>query len=110
MPNLDSLSASHLIRQLDRTPIIAMTAYFRADDIQMYFHHGVDGVLQKPHTRKSLLDMLEEHFSHLKKTKNVIEDSMHGPTNPAINLGTPDAGSNQFSYPESQLNNNITPM
>ncbi|ERF71537.1 hypothetical protein EPUS_00526 [Endocarpon pusillum Z07020] len=110
MPNLDGVTSSLSIRQFDRTPIIAITADFRADDIQMYFRYGMDGVLQKPYTRKSLLDMLEEHFSHLKKTKSVIEDSMHGPTNTASNLGTPDAGSNQFSYPESQLNNNITPM
>lgn len=67
MPNLDGVSACHIIRQFDRTPIIAMTSNIRSDDIQMYFHHGMDDVLPKPFTRKSLLDMLEKHLSHLKK-------------------------------------------
>lgn len=40
MPNLDGVSACHLIRQFDRTPIIAMTSNIRSDDIQMYFQHG----------------------------------------------------------------------
>lgn len=40
MPNLDGVSACHLIRQSDRTPIIAMTSNIRSDDIQLYFQHG----------------------------------------------------------------------
>ncbi|EXJ94730.1 two-component system, unclassified family, response regulator [Capronia coronata CBS 617.96] len=67
MPNLDGVSACHIIRQFDRTPIVAMTSNIRSDDIQMYFHHGMDDVLPKPFTRKSLLDMLEKHLMHLKK-------------------------------------------
>ncbi|PYI11547.1 stress response regulator/HFS transcription factor [Aspergillus sclerotiicarbonarius CBS 121057] len=66
MPNLDGVSACHLIRQFDRTPIIAMTSNIRSDDIQLYFQHGMDDVLPKPFTRKSLLDMLEKHLIHLK--------------------------------------------
>lgn len=68
MPNLDGVSACHIIRQFDRTPIVAMTSNIRSDDIQMYFQHGMDDVLPKPFTRKSLLDMLEKHLQHLKKT------------------------------------------
>lgn len=41
MPNLDGVSACHLVRQFDRTPIIAMTSNIRSDDIQLYFHHGM---------------------------------------------------------------------
>lgn len=41
MPNLDGVSACHLIRQVDRTPIIAMTSNIRSDDISMYFNHGM---------------------------------------------------------------------
>ena len=67
MPNLDGVSACHIIRTFDRTPIVAMTSNIRSDDIQMYFHHGMDDVLPKPFTRKSLLDMLEKHLLHLKK-------------------------------------------
>ncbi|KAI2795137.1 Transcription factor SKN7 [Penicillium oxalicum] len=66
MPNLDGVSACHLIRQFDRTPIIAMTSNIRSDDIQLYFQHGMDDVLPKPFTRKSLLGMLEKHLVHLK--------------------------------------------
>jgi len=40
MPNLDGVSATHLIRQFDATPIIAMTSNIRSDDISMYFQHG----------------------------------------------------------------------
>ncbi|OGE48363.1 hypothetical protein PENARI_c029G03693 [Penicillium arizonense] len=68
MPNLDGVSACHLIRQFDRTPIIAMTSNIRSDDIQLYFQHGMDDVLPKPFTRKSLLEMLERHLDHLKTT------------------------------------------
>jgi osomolarity two-component system response regulator SKN7 len=40
MPNLDGVSACHLIRQFDNTPIIAMTSNIRSGDINMYFSHG----------------------------------------------------------------------
>lgn len=40
MPNLDGVSACHLIRQFDTTPIVAMTSNIRSDDISMYFQHG----------------------------------------------------------------------
>jgi osomolarity two-component system response regulator SKN7 len=40
MPNLDGVSACHLIRQFESTPIIAMTSNIRSDDIAMYFQHG----------------------------------------------------------------------
>jgi len=40
MPKLDGVSACHIIRQFDRTPIIAMTSNIRCDDIQLYFQHG----------------------------------------------------------------------
>lgn len=44
MPNLDGVSACHLIRQFDNTPIIAMTSNIRSDDIAMYFQHGMPAV------------------------------------------------------------------
>jgi osomolarity two-component system response regulator SKN7 len=43
-----------------------MTSNIRSDDIQLYFQHGMDDVLPKPFTRKSLLEMLERHLDHLK--------------------------------------------
>lgn len=39
----------------------------------MYFQHGMDDVLPKPFTRKSLLDMLEKHLMHLKTNPLGIE-------------------------------------
>lgn len=42
MPNLDGVSACHLIRQFSSVPIIAMTSNIRSDDIEMYFRHGED--------------------------------------------------------------------
>lgn len=80
MPNLDGVSACHIIRQFDRTPIIAMTSNIRSDDIQMYFQHGMDDVLPKPFTRKSLLEMLEKHLMHLKK----LPDGMAPPPSAGI--------------------------
>ncbi|KAL2828990.1 putative stress response regulator/HFS transcription factor [Aspergillus cavernicola] len=85
MPNLDGVSACHLIRQFDRTPIIAMTSNIRSDDIQLYFHHGMDDVLPKPFTRKSLLDMLEKHLVHLKTVSQGLEGPQ--PATPATMAG-----------------------
>ncbi|KAI9372054.1 HSF-type DNA-binding-domain-containing protein [Aspergillus egyptiacus] len=85
MPNLDGVSACHLIRQFDRTPIIAMTSNIRSDDIQLYFQHGMDDVLPKPFTRKSLLDMLEKHLVHLKTVSQPMD--AHQATTPATMPG-----------------------
>lgn len=84
MPNLDGVSACHIIRQFDRTPIVAMTSNIRSDDIQMYFQHGMDDVLPKPFTRKSLLDMLEKHMVHLKKLPAGMDPPPQGGVNPSL--------------------------
>ena len=84
MPNLDGVSACHLIRQFDTTPIVAMTSNIRSDDISMYFQHGksftrtnsrcsnqsagMNDVLPKPFTKEGLMNMLEKHLAHLKKS------------------------------------------
>jgi len=74
MPNLDGVSATHLVRQFDQsTPIIAMTSNIRSDDISMYFQHGMNDVLPKPFTKEGLLAMLEKHLSHLKKQSAGME-------------------------------------
>ena len=89
MPNLDGVSACHLIRQFDVTPIIAMTSNIRSDDISMYFNHGkqtnklviriklttsgMNDVLPKPFTKEGLLNMLEKHLAHLKKMPDTID-------------------------------------
>ncbi|KAL9609156.1 MAG: hypothetical protein Q9167_006051 [Letrouitia subvulpina] len=73
MPNLDGVSACHLIRQFDHTPIIAMTSNIRSDDISMYFQHGMNDVLPKPFTKEGLLGMLEKHLGHLKKLPDSME-------------------------------------
>ncbi|GAM85606.1 hypothetical protein ANO11243_036130 [Dothideomycetidae sp. 11243] len=73
MPNLDGVSACHLIRQFDNTPIIAMTSNIRSDDISMYFQHGMNDVLPKPFTKEGLLSMLEKHLGHLKKSSQGVD-------------------------------------
>ena len=93
MPNLDGVSACHLIRQFDHTPIIAMTSNIRSDDISMYFQHGkpwtpgfgflltpvgMNDVLPKPFTKEGLLNMLEKHLGHLKRMPDGME-AMHAP-------------------------------
>ena len=67
MPVLDGVSACHLIRQFDNTPIIAMTSNIRSDDISMYFQHGMNDVLPKPFTKEGLMAMLDKHLGHLKR-------------------------------------------
>lgn len=84
MPNLDGVSACHIIRQFDRTPIVAMTSNIRSDDIQMYFQHGMDDVLPKPFTRKSLLDMLEKHLIHMKKVPAGMDPPPTAGVNPSL--------------------------
>nr|POF14923.1 transcription factor skn7 [Quercus suber] len=80
MPNLDGVSATHLIRQFDNTPIVAMTSNIRSDDISMYFAHGMNDVLPKPFTKEGLLNMLEKHLSHLKKHPHPLDtESMGAP-------------------------------
>ncbi len=56
MPNLDGVSACHLIRQFDTTPIIAMTSNIRSDDISMYFAHG------RPHSLNYCYSIDSEPF------------------------------------------------
>ncbi|KAF2012279.1 heat shock transcription factor 2 [Aaosphaeria arxii CBS 175.79] len=77
MPNLDGVSACHLIRQFDNTPIIAMTSNIRSDDISMYFQHGMNDVLPKPFTKEGLLQCLDKHLVHLKKSH--VEGGMVAP-------------------------------
>lgn len=57
MPNLDGVSTTHLIRQFDRTPIIAMTSNIRSDDISMYFQHGT-------FSPKSVFCVLSDFYRH----------------------------------------------
>jgi osomolarity two-component system response regulator SKN7 len=90
MPNLDGVSACHLIRQFSSTPVIAMTSNIRSDDIEMYFRHGkfssrlicirdtkqapgMNDVLPKPFTKEGLLHMLEKHLAHLKQPTHGAE-------------------------------------
>ncbi|KAK1072508.1 kinase-regulated stress-responsive transcription factor skn7 [Friedmanniomyces endolithicus] len=85
MPNLDGVSATHLIRQFDNTPIVAMTSNIRSDDISMYFQHGMNDVLPKPFTKEGLLNMLEKHLAHLKiGAPGMDAHPMNAPPPPAI--------------------------
>ncbi|TAQ89847.1 hypothetical protein B7494_g1806 [Chlorociboria aeruginascens] len=68
MPNLDGVSATDCIRQVQpNIPIIAMTSNIRADDIDMYFRYGMNAVLPKPFTKEGMLRALEKHLSRFKQ-------------------------------------------
>lgn len=82
MPVLDGVSACHLIRQFDNTPIIAMTSNIRSDDISMYFQHGMNDVLPKPFTKEGLMSMLDKHLGHLKRPSP--SDAPHSSARPSI--------------------------
>ena len=116
MPNLDGVSACHLIRQFDHTPIIAMTSNIRSDDISMYFQHGMNDVLPKPFTKEGLLSMLEKHLGHLKKgftgkpslksddspsTSPTTIASWHSPGNLAGM--PPSAGNSEYTTPSAGM-------
>ncbi|RKF64682.1 Transcription factor SKN7 [Erysiphe neolycopersici] len=69
MPHLDGVSATVCIKDLHpHIPIIAMTSNIRADDIHMYFTHGMDDVLPKPFTKEGMLRALEKHLPEQKNT------------------------------------------
>ncbi|KAG8529315.1 uncharacterized protein KY384_005951 [Bacidia gigantensis] len=88
MPNLDGVSACHLIRQFDHTPIVAMTSNIRSDDISMYFQHGMNDVLPKPFTKEGLLSMLDKHLGHLKRMPDGMEPMPNPPPIPQSSVGT----------------------
>jgi len=79
MPNLDGVSACHLINQIGQFTIIAMTSNIRSDDINLYYQHGMSDILPKPFTKEGLLQLLEKHLNHLKKTPNppTLDDIKH---------------------------------
>lgn len=100
MPNLDGVSACHLIRQFDRTPIIAMTSNIRSDDIQLYFHHGAS-----PHFPSSPMEAVlvlishrngrcvaqtvyaQESSGHARETSGTSEDDSTGDRSSPANAG-----------------------
>jgi len=86
MPNLDGVSACHLIKQFDSTKIIAMTSCIRSDDIQMYFRYGMEDCLPKPFTKEGLLHMLQENLPDL-VANNVMKPVASAPL-PEVDMAT----------------------
>ncbi|RKF65314.1 Transcription factor SKN7 [Golovinomyces cichoracearum] len=73
MPRLDGVSATVCIKELHpNLSIIAMTSNIRADDIEMYFSHGMNGVLPKPFTKEGMLRSLEKHLPSIFQHRNQI--------------------------------------
>ena len=87
MPNLDGVSATACIREIEPViPIIAMTSNIRADDIDMYFRYGkvsnkitlctlltaigMNDVLPKPFTKDGMLRAMEKHLAGFLKVKD----------------------------------------
>lgn len=64
MPKMDGLSATSLIRQIDRcTPIISMTSNVSDDDCVTYLATGMNDILPKPFNKATLLMTLEKYCS-----------------------------------------------
>lgn len=67
MPRIDGISATRQIRETSGpnslTPIIALTAHALPKDIERFHQAGMTGVLIKPLTRKSLVEIVEQHCS-----------------------------------------------
>ncbi|KAI9482548.1 hypothetical protein BDB00DRAFT_984418 [Zychaea mexicana] len=67
MPNLDGISATRNIRQYDMlTPIISMTSNFTDNDIVQYVGSGMNDILPKPFSKRTLYGILEKYCAHLK--------------------------------------------
>ncbi|KAI9274349.1 hypothetical protein BDA99DRAFT_497241 [Phascolomyces articulosus] len=67
MPNLDGISATRNIRQYDMlTPIISMTSNFTDSDIVQYVGSGMNDILPKPFSKRTLYGILEKYCAHLK--------------------------------------------
>lgn len=70
MPGMDGLEATRQIREhervknLERTPIIALTALSQGDYASEALAAGMDGVLGKPVEEDSLVRVLAEHVRH----------------------------------------------
>ncbi|OSM00013.1 PAS domain-containing protein [Magnetofaba australis] len=67
MPQMDGLAATRAIRAWEKeqtrdpTPILALTAYAMANEIQQILHAGCDDHVAKPVKKKTLLRAIEDH-------------------------------------------------
>ncbi|KAM7194590.1 transcription factor prr1 [Rhypophila sp. PSN 637] len=99
MPNLDGVSATAMIRMVaPRIPIIAMTSNIRQEDIQTYFHFGMNDVLAKPFTRDGMVRILKKHLSWM--LKDPLGGGMVGDDNSlqGMNAGQQPATTQQQAY------------
>ena len=59
MPDMDGIEATRRIRKADNeTPIIALTAHVRTEEIDRCLQAGMNDCLNKPFRQKQLLDIL----------------------------------------------------
>lgn len=65
MPRIDGISATRQIRETSGpnrlTPIIALTAHALPKDIERFHQAGMTGVLIKPLSRKTLIEIIGQH-------------------------------------------------
>ncbi|TCD66580.1 hypothetical protein EIP91_001137 [Steccherinum ochraceum] len=89
LDKLDGVSATHLIRAFDKnTPIVAVTGNMEIPEIRRYYANSMNDILPKPVKREDLLDILEKHLSHLRKT--VVSPTLSENQQPT--KAPPDAG------------------
>lgn len=63
MPNMDGLDATRIIKQVDPTiPVVALSAYAFAPDVQRAFDAGCDDFLTKPFRIDKLRELVEKYM------------------------------------------------
>ena len=79
MPAMDGFKATEVIRdyetnnKISRTPIIALTAHTWHQELQHCYDSGMDELLLKPVTRKSVESMLKRYIHTIKKYRKLKE-------------------------------------
>ncbi|KAJ4388156.1 kinase-regulated stress-responsive transcription factor skn7 [Gnomoniopsis smithogilvyi] len=100
MPKCDGISATIFIRSVNaRVPIIAMTSNIRAEDMETYFHWGMNDILAKPFTKDGMVKILKKYCRHLLKNPEGHTNGLEPNGNNASYPAAPSASPQAFSMP-----------
>lgn len=74
MPMMNGIEATRTVREKDnKTPIIALTAHVRDEEIALCFAAGMNDYLTKPFRQQQLLDMIEKWCPRFTGTQTSVE-------------------------------------
>jgi signal transduction histidine kinase/CheY-like chemotaxis protein len=86
MPNMDGITATSAIRELEagrkRVPIIGLTAHTMQSLVEECREVGMDEVVFKPISKDRLARILFDHFAALEETAVCDAEKVAGPANP----------------------------